>query len=145
MAHRSFFTCCCSCDGNRSSLLRMLWLWYHYRQYSKTMAGRSKRISILNIDNCQWSDIKVQVDRQHIVCGLASRRSAWVSNSCYNVSKTEVRSILFFSVRWNKIPNPSNLGNFELLIDEELAAQDDGNTNKDKQKTGAFGTHNRWK
>lgn len=52
---------------------------------------------------------------------------------------------LISSVRWNKIPNPNALGNFELLIDEELAAQDDGNSNKDKSKTSAFSTHNRWK
>lgn len=49
------------------------------------------------------------------------------------------------SVRWNKIPNPEALGNFELLIDEELAAQDDVNSNKDKLKTSGFGAHNRWK
>ena len=26
-------------------------------------------------------------------------------------------------VKWNKIPSPDNLGSFELLLDEELAAQ----------------------
>ncbi|KAE8749682.1 hypothetical protein FOCC_FOCC003669 [Frankliniella occidentalis] len=27
--------------------------------------------------------------------------------------------------RWNKVPSPEALGNFELLLDEDLAAQDD--------------------
>ena len=26
-------------------------------------------------------------------------------------------------VKWNKIPSPDSLGSFELLLDEELAAQ----------------------
>lgn len=53
---------------------------------------------------------------------------------------------LFNSVRWNKIPAPEALGNFELLLDEELAAQDENNVTKDKMKNGAGGSGaNRWK
>lgn len=47
-----------------------------------------------------------------------------------------------FSVRWNKIVNPEALGNFELLIDEDLAAQDDSNTNNTGRNKG---TNHRWK
>jgi tubulin polyglutamylase TTLL1 len=52
--------------------------------------------------------------------------------------------IYLFSVRWNKIPSAENLGNFELLIDEELAAQtqDDGLLNNLGNKRTA---NNRWK
>lgn len=50
-----------------------------------------------------------------------------------------------FSVRWNKVPSPDSLGNFELLLDEELAAQDEAvhgssSSAKDKSKGGS-----RWK
>lgn len=51
-------------------------------------------------------------------------------------------SWFFLSVRWNKIPNPENLGNFELLIDEDLAAQDESLTNNISVKNRAS---NRWK
>lgn len=52
----------------------------------------------------------------------------------------------WISVRWNKIPAPEALGNFELLLDEELAAQDENNVTKDKMKTGGAGSGaNRWK
>ncbi|XP_063706533.1 polyglutamylase complex subunit TTLL1-like [Culicoides brevitarsis] len=45
-------------------------------------------------------------------------------------------------VRWNKIPNPEALGNFDLLIDEDLAAQDDNNPSSNgKHKTN----NHRWK
>lgn len=37
-------------------------------------------------------------------------------------------------VRWNKIPNPEALGNFELLLDEELAAHDEGGVAPQKEK-----------
>lgn len=41
-----------------------------------------------------------------------------------------------FSVRWNKVPSPDRLGNFELLLDEELAAlettQDPAPTNRQR-------------
>lgn len=44
-----------------------------------------------------------------------------------------------YSVRWNKIPSQEALGNFELLIDEELAAQDES-SGAAKGKSS-----NRWK
>ena len=47
-----------------------------------------------------------------------------------------------FSVRWNKIPNPESLGNFELLLDEDLAAPDYSSNQRDKSKGGST---NRWK
>lgn len=60
-------------------------------------------------------------------------------------------------VRWNKIPNPEALGNFELLLDEELAAQEEagiggtgigggggGGTQRDKG-TKLHATSSRWK
>lgn len=49
-------------------------------------------------------------------------------------------------VRWNKIPSPEALGNFELLLDEELAAQEDGTNimQKDKSNKMASGS-SRWK
>lgn len=62
-----------------------------------------------------------------------------------NGKMVKLRRKFICSVRWNKIPNPEALGNFELLIDEELAAQDDVNSNKDKSKTSGYSTHNRWK
>lgn len=48
-------------------------------------------------------------------------------------------SLSTLSVRWNKIPSQEALGNFELLIDEELAAQDE-NSGTTKGKSS-----NRWK
>ncbi|EDS37777.1 tubulin-tyrosine ligase [Culex quinquefasciatus] len=45
-------------------------------------------------------------------------------------------------VRWNKIPNPEMLGNFDLLIDEEIAAQDDGAPNNNGKSRS---NNNRWK
>lgn len=51
-----------------------------------------------------------------------------------------------FSVRWNKIPSAENLGNFELLIDEELAAQtQDDNSLLGNITTGKQRVNNRWK
>uniref|UniRef100_A0A8W7PW63 Polyglutamylase complex subunit TTLL1 n=1 Tax=Anopheles coluzzii TaxID=1518534 RepID=A0A8W7PW63_ANOCL len=46
-------------------------------------------------------------------------------------------------VRWSKIPSPDMLGNFDLLIDEEIAAQDDSihNSNNGKHRSNS----NRWK
>ncbi|XP_055692032.1 polyglutamylase complex subunit TTLL1 [Lutzomyia longipalpis] len=43
-------------------------------------------------------------------------------------------------VRWNKIPNQEALGNFELLLDEEIAAQDENSSIVSKKHNG-----NRWK
>lgn len=50
-------------------------------------------------------------------------------------------------VRWNKIPSAEALGNFELLLDEELAAQEDGvSTQRDKGgKMNAAAGSSRWK
>lgn len=52
--------------------------------------------------------------------------------------------LIHFSVRWNKIPSAENLGNFELLIDEELASQsqDDNLLNN---LNGKQRVNNRWK
>lgn len=52
--------------------------------------------------------------------------------------------VFLCSVRWNKIPSAENLGNFELLIDEELASQtqDDNLLNN---LTGKQRVNNRWK
>lgn len=49
-------------------------------------------------------------------------------------------------VRWNKIPNSDVLGNFELLLDEELAAQEEGNNivTRDKVTKMTAGS-SRWK
>ncbi|XP_055599677.1 polyglutamylase complex subunit TTLL1 isoform X2 [Uranotaenia lowii] len=45
-------------------------------------------------------------------------------------------------VRWNKIPSPDMLGNFDLLIDEEIANQEDGMpTGNGKSRS----SHTRWK
>ncbi|KAH8415283.1 hypothetical protein KR009_006545 [Drosophila setifemur] len=49
-------------------------------------------------------------------------------------------------VRWNKVPSADALGNFELLIDEELAAQDEqhqNSSNNAHSKTSKMGS--RWK
>jgi hypothetical protein len=48
---------------------------------------------------------------------------------------------LFCSVRWNKIPSQEALGNFELMIDEDLAAQDDSSNGAGKNRA----SNNRWK
>lgn len=49
-----------------------------------------------------------------------------------------------FSVRWNKIPSPDALGNFELLLDEELAAQEEALNGAASGKDKSKGS-NRWK
>lgn len=57
----------------------------------------------------------------------------------------------FFSVRWNKIPSADALGNFDLLLDEELAAQEEqAQTAQAAQAAqpstkGRGGGGNRWK
>lgn len=49
-------------------------------------------------------------------------------------------------VRWNKVPNPDSLGNFELLIDEELVAQEEtGNTVPKERNTKMTASSSRWK
>lgn len=42
-------------------------------------------------------------------------------------------------VKWNKIPPPDSLGSFELLLDEELAAEASGGTG------GGAGRKSKWK
>jgi tubulin polyglutamylase TTLL1 len=56
-------------------------------------------------------------------------------------------SVFYFlrSVRWNKIPSAENLGNFELLIDEELAAQTQDDNLLGNLTTGKQRINNRWK
>ncbi|RLU21017.1 hypothetical protein DMN91_007633 [Ooceraea biroi] len=44
-------------------------------------------------------------------------------------------------VKWNKLPSPDALGNFELLLDEELAAQDEREGSSSKYR----GSLNKWK
>ena len=51
----------------------------------------------------------------------------------------------FSSVRWNKIPSAENLGNFELLIDEELASQTQEDNILGSMTTGKQRINNRWK
>ncbi|XP_070493278.1 polyglutamylase complex subunit TTLL1 [Chironomus tepperi] len=48
-------------------------------------------------------------------------------------------------VRWNKIPSAENLGNFELLIDEELATQTQEDNILGSMTTGKQRINNRWK
>ncbi|XP_059486933.1 polyglutamylase complex subunit TTLL1 [Neocloeon triangulifer] len=50
-------------------------------------------------------------------------------------------------VRWNKTPSPEALGNFELLLDEDLAAQDDaGPSSSSSHGSARYGRpSNRWK
>lgn len=47
-------------------------------------------------------------------------------------------------VRWNKVPTSDGLGNFELLIDEELTPHDD-NTTGQRDRNTKSGPNNRWK
>jgi tubulin polyglutamylase TTLL1 len=49
------------------------------------------------------------------------------------------------SVRWNKVPSPEALGNFELLLDEELASQDENPTNQSRSRSDTRGPLYRWK
>lgn len=49
-------------------------------------------------------------------------------------------------VRWNKVPSADALGNFELLLDEELSAQDENGSNQPRERNPKPGTSgNRWK
>lgn len=48
---------------------------------------------------------------------------------------------LFFSVRWNKVPSAAAMGNFELLIDEEVLAQEVHANDKYHHRQA----HHRWK
>ncbi|XP_018786554.1 PREDICTED: probable tubulin polyglutamylase TTLL1 isoform X2 [Bactrocera latifrons] len=48
-------------------------------------------------------------------------------------------------VRWNKIPSSDALGNFDLLLDEELAAQEEQAQSAQPSTKGRGGGGNRWK
>ncbi|XP_019844628.2 polyglutamylase complex subunit TTLL1 isoform X1 [Bactrocera dorsalis] len=48
-------------------------------------------------------------------------------------------------VRWNKIPSADALGNFDLLLDEELAAQEEQAQTAQPSTKGRGGGGNRWK
>lgn len=48
-------------------------------------------------------------------------------------------------VRWNKVPSADALGNFELLIDEELAAQEEQHQNSNNAHNKASKMGSRWK
>lgn len=49
-------------------------------------------------------------------------------------------------VRWNKIPNADALGNFELLLDEDVSAQEEIGNNIQKEKmTKPASNSSRWK
>lgn len=52
-------------------------------------------------------------------------------------------NVLCLSVRWNKIPKPEALGNFELLLDEELASHEELHTTSQSGKGKSSST--RWK
>lgn len=45
------------------------------------------------------------------------------------------------SVRWNKCPPPEALGNFELLLDEELVAQEEKEYSSGKYRSSS----SKWK
>jgi tubulin polyglutamylase TTLL1 len=45
-------------------------------------------------------------------------------------------------VKWNKLPSPEALGNFELLLDEELATHDEREGSSSKYRSSIF---NKWK
>ncbi|XP_011068408.1 PREDICTED: probable tubulin polyglutamylase TTLL1 [Acromyrmex echinatior] len=45
-------------------------------------------------------------------------------------------------VKWNKLPSPEALGNFELLLDEELAVQDERESSSSKYRGSSL---NKWK
>jgi len=46
---------------------------------------------------------------------------------------------LLCSTRWNKVPSQEALGNFELLLDEELAAQESESTSRREGRGGGGG------
>lgn len=49
-------------------------------------------------------------------------------------------------VRWNKVPHADVLGNFELLLDEELSAQEENGQNQQRDRSIKLtGSGNRWK
>lgn len=49
-------------------------------------------------------------------------------------------------VRWNKVPSPDVLGNFELLLDEELTSQEESVQHQQRDKNiKPLASGNRWK
>lgn len=53
--------------------------------------------------------------------------------------------IVLNSVRWNKIPKPEALGNFELLLDEELVSHEELHTSASSQSGKGKSSSTRWK
>jgi len=41
-------------------------------------------------------------------------------------------------VKWNKTPSPDTMGSFELLLDEELATQSDGNVTSGRKSASKW-------
>jgi hypothetical protein len=64
------------------------------------LAGRSKCVAVPYFHDRQRQNSEIQIDRQHF-----ERRGA-----------TGMKMIPIFplSVRWNKVPNAENLGNFDI-------------------------------
>lgn len=52
-----------------------------------------------------------------------------------------IQKILFFSVRWNKVPTKEAMGDFELLIDEDIIQQEETQTSDRNLSKSAY----RWK
>lgn len=49
-------------------------------------------------------------------------------------------------VRWNKVPDADALGNFELLLDEELTSHEENGQNQQRERSIKLSTSsNRWK
>lgn len=62
-------------------------------------------------------------------------------NIIFKLNNIYFNNFNFYSVRWNKCPTLEAMGNFELLLDEELAAQDEKETTSNKYKN----SNNKWK
>jgi hypothetical protein len=52
---------------------------------------------------------------------------------------------LLFSVRWNKVPSPEALGNFDLLLDEELTSQEEHSAHQSRSRSDTRTPLYRWK
>lgn len=49
-------------------------------------------------------------------------------------------------VRWNKVPDANLIGNFELLLDEELTAHEENNQSQQRERSVKISLGNsRWK
>lgn len=66
-----------------------------------------------------------------------------VCQSKYNIMGTAIIlvKIQFVSVRWNKIPTKETMGDFELLIDEDIIQQEETEINDRNLSKSAY----RWK